>query len=92
MESMSLSILRGLLCKIEKVPRDIRRAKSGKITTSSEKGFVQTSRTYASPKEMGPGVQRSKCPLSACHTCRKCSIETSQNSVKGQVWYTKSDQ
>ena len=33
------------------------------------------------PKGTGPGVRRSKRPLSTCHTRRKCSIETSQNSV-----------
>ena len=32
----------------------------GKIMKSSEKGLVSTSRTYASPKGMGPGVWRSK--------------------------------
>ena len=51
--------------KIEKVPRYIRRAKSGKITTSSGKGLVSTSRTYACPKGTGPGFRRSKRPLSA---------------------------
>ena len=51
------------------------------------KGFVSTSRTYASPKGTGPGVRRSKNPLSACHTRRKCSMETTQNSVKGWVRY-----
>ena len=74
-------------CKIKKEPRDIRRAVSGKITTSSEKGLVSTSRTYVSPKGTGPGVRRSKRPLSACHNRRKCSMETYQNSVKGQVRY-----
>ena len=46
------------------------------------KGLVLTSRTYASPKGTGPGVRRSKRPLSACHTRRKCSMETTQNAVK----------
>ena len=40
------------------------------------KGLVSTSRTYASPKGTGPGVRRSKPPLSACHTRCKCSMET----------------
>ena len=40
------------------------------------KGLVSTNRTYASPKGTGPGVQRSKRPLSACHIRRKCSMET----------------
>ena len=43
-----------------------------KITTSSEKGLVLTSTTYASPKVPGPGVRRSKRPLSASHTRCKC--------------------
>ena len=37
------------------------------------------------PKGTGPGVRRSKRPLSACHTRHKCSMETTQNSVKGRV-------
>ena len=51
------------------------------------KGLVSTSRTHASPKGTGPGVRRSKRPLSACHTRRKCSMLTTQNSVKGRVRY-----
>ena len=39
------------------------------------KRLVSTSRTYASPKGTGPGVQRIKRLLSACHTRRKCSME-----------------
>ena len=38
-------------------------------------------------KGTGPGARRSKRPLSACHTHRKCSIETTQNSVKGRFRY-----
>ena len=49
------------------------------------KGLVSTSRTYASPKGTGPSVRKSKRPLSACHTRRKCSMETTQNSVKGRA-------
>ena len=51
------------------------------------KVLVSTSRTYASPKQTGPGVRRSKRPLSACHTRRKCSMETTKKSVKGRVRY-----
>ena len=32
----------------------------------------------------GPGVRRSKRPLSACYTRRKCSMEISEKSVKGE--------
>ena len=39
------------------------------------------------PKGTGPGVRRTKRPLSACHTRRKCSMETTQNSLKGRVRY-----
>ena len=42
-------------------------------------------RTHASPKEAGPGVRRSKRLLLACHTHRKCSMESFQNLVKGRV-------
>ena len=64
------------------IPMDIRISMSGKITTSSKKGLVSTSRTYASPKGTGPGTRRSKRPLSACHTRHKGSIETSQIRLK----------
>ena len=76
-----------VIIKIEKVSRDIRIAWFGKITTGSGKGLVSTSRTYASPKGTGQGAQGSKRPLSACHTRRKCSMKTSQNSVKGRFRY-----
>ena len=49
------------------------------------KGLVSTSRIYASPKGTAPGVRSSKRPLSACHTRHKCSMKTTQNSVKGRV-------
>ena len=39
------------------------------------KVLVSTSRTHASPKGTGPGVRRSKCPLLACHTRRRWSME-----------------
>ena len=58
-----------------------------KIRQVRKKVLVSTSRTYASPKGTGPGVRRSKGPLAACHTRRKCSIETTQNSVKGRFRY-----
>ena len=34
------------------------------------------------PNGTRPGVRRSKRPLSACHTRRKCSLETYRNSVR----------
>ena len=37
------------------------------------------------PNGTGPGVLRSKRPLSACYTRRKCSMENSDKSVEGQV-------
>ena len=37
------------------------------------------------PKGTGPGIRRSKRPLSACHTRRKCASETYQKLVKGLV-------
>ena len=62
------------------------KSKVRKIMTSSEKGFVSTSRLYASPNGRGRGVRRNKRHLLAYHTPRKCSImETSQNSVEGRV-------
>ena len=64
----------------------IRRTYSRLKPSASSRG-ISTSRTYASPKGTGPGVRRSKRPLSECHTRRKCSMETTQNSVKGRVRY-----
>ena len=37
------------------------------------------------PNWTEPGVRRSKRPLSACYTRRKCSMETSHKPVKGRV-------
>ena len=48
---------------------------------------VSTNEHLQIPNGTGPGVRRSKRPLSACHTRRKCSMETTQNSVKGRVRY-----
>ena len=55
------------------------RVRMSLVSTSKKKMQV--------PKGTGPGVRRSKRPLSACHTRRKCCMETTQNSVKGQVRY-----
>ena len=65
-------------CKIEKVPRGIRGEKSSKDMASS-RNLVSAIGALASPK-MGtePGVRKGKRSLLACHTCCKCSIETSQ--------------
>ena len=64
--------------KIEKVPRGIRGEKSSKDMASS-RNLVSTIGASASLK-MGtePGVRKGKRSLLACHTCRKCSMETSQ--------------
>ena len=48
-----------------------------KINDKFGKELGSTSRTYASPKRTGPGVRRSKRPLSACPTRCKCYMETS---------------
>ena len=39
------------------------------------------------PNGTGPGVRRSKRPLSACYTSRKSFIESSHKSINGRVWY-----
>ena len=38
------------------------------------------------PNGKWPGVQRSKLPLLACHTRRKCSMETSKIGIKFDQW------
>ena len=56
-----------------------------KITKKSDKGLVSTSRTYASPKGTGPGVRRSKRPLSACQNHlwnTKNKVGNSKNEVE----------
>ena len=68
----------------ERYSKSIVRRKKRKIR---KKELASTS-TYASPIGTGPGVRRSKRPLSACYTRRICSMEISQNSVKGRVRYT----
>ena len=82
----ALSPLRVLPCvllftnnkQIEKVPRDVRSAYSGKKRQVREKdGSQQIEHTSMQIKNgTGPGVQRSELPLSACHF---------HNSVKGRV-------
>ena len=76
------NIVFAIRSKIDKGPRDVRIAKSGKIPTSSGKRLVSTIRTFASPKWNG-----TRCPdeFPACYTRRKCSIETSYTSIKGRV-------
>ena len=56
-----------------------------KIKLTSGKGLVSTSRTHVRHIWDRSGLRRSDIPQSACHTCRKCSMETSHNLVKGQV-------
>ena len=61
-------------------------SQTGIMSNRNRVSLISTSRTNASPKGTRPGVRRSRCPLSACQTRRKCSIKTSQiNSVKGRI-------
>ena len=74
--------------KIEKVPRDIRRASSGKITTSSEKDWSQQLEHMQVPKGMDQVSGGVSVPCRhATPKHRKCSMETTQNSVKCQIRY-----
>ena len=63
-----------------------------KINDKFGKELVSTSRTYASPKRTGPGVRRSKRPLSACPTRFNCSMETSTHfkitCIHEYIWNT----
>ena len=63
-----------------------------KIKDKFGKELVSTRRTYASPKRTGPGVRRSKRPLSACPTHCKCSMETSTHfkitCIHESIWNT----
>ena len=52
--------------------------------TSSGKGLVSKAEHMQVPNGTGPGVRRSKRPLSACYIHRKCSRETSHKSVKSR--------
>ena len=51
----------------------------------SRKDWSQQGEHMQVPNGTGPGVQRSKRPLLACQTRRKCSLETSHKPVKGRV-------
>ena len=55
------------------------------ITPSSVEDLSQQVEHIQIPNGTGPDVRRSKRPLSACYTRRKCSIETANKSVKGRV-------
>ena len=71
--------------KIEKVPRGIQGEKSREGTAIAGK-LVSTIGTQASPNRgTEPGVWKGKSSLLACHTCCKCSLETTRNSVKVKI-------
>ena len=50
-----------------------------------EKDWSQPVEHMQVPYGTGPGVRRSKRPLSACYIRRKCSMETYHKSVKSRV-------
>ena len=50
--------------------------------TRSGKNWPQQVEHMQVQNGTGPGLWRSKRPLSACYIRRKCSMETSHNSVK----------
>ena len=63
----SLHWSRGIPSIIEKIPRHVRSEQFEKLSTSSGKGLVSTSRTYAAPKWDGNGVKMSKRPSCMPH-------------------------
>ena len=71
--------------KSRKVSQDVQSAKSGNSRQAWVKCCSQHVEHMQVPNGTGPGVQRSECPLLACYIRHKCSMETSRNSVKGQV-------
>ena len=71
----------------EKVHWGIRGEKSLGNHNKLEKGLVKQVEHMQVQNGREPSVWKSERPLLACHTCRKCSIETLRNSVKGQVLY-----
>ena len=68
--------------KIETVTRDVRSEQSGKIRQVWERDWSQQVEYMQVPNGTGPGIRRSTRPLSACYTCRECSMETSHKLVK----------
>ena len=58
-----------------------------KLLQFREKDWCQQVEYIQVPNGTGPGVRRSKRPLSVCFTSRKCFIETSHKSLKGRVRY-----
>ena len=68
--------------KIKKVPRGIQGEKSSKDFASS-RNLVSTIGAQANPKKVTePGVRKGMRSLLAYHTRRKCSMETTHNSMK----------
>ena len=69
--------------KIEKIPRGIQGKESSKVTLSS-RNLVATIGAQKIPKKKRDGTRyaEGKAFLLACHTRCKCSLETTQNSVK----------
>ena len=53
-----------------------------KLRQVREKDCYQQVEHMQVPNGTGPGVRRSKRPVSACYSRRKCSMETSHKSVK----------
>ena len=73
--------------EFEKVPSGIRVEKSSNDMTSS-RNLASKIGAQASPKMGGgaePGVRKGKRCLLACHTCCKCSMETTHYSLKVKV-------
>ena len=56
-----------------------------KLRQVREKDWYQQGKQMQVQNGTGPGVRRSKCPLSACFTRRKCSMETTHKLGKGRV-------
>ena len=53
-----------------------------KLQHVREKDWFQQVENMQVPNGTGPGVRRSKHPLSACYSRRKCSMETSHNWIR----------
>ena len=72
------------LSKLEKVPKDVQSEKYGKLQLVWENWSQQLDHMQVQ-KRTEPGVRKGKLSRLACRTRRKCSMETSRDSLKVKV-------
>ena len=75
---------RDLLSVAKMPPKRMFEVNSSEKLQVQEKNWSQQVEHMQVPNGTGASVRRSKCPLEACYIRDKCSMETSNKSVKGR--------